>query len=98
MVSPIGLRAPCFGIPNLVQKSLDPVDTKGMRDYRFWLISTEHTILELREWQETHPDEGMPLSFELGEELTDLSERVLHTSMLLDLYAEWMGGKPVVLN
>ena len=71
---------------------------RGMADYRLWLISTEHTILELREWQAAHPDDGLPLTLELSEELTNLSERVLQTSILLDLYAEWMGGKPVVLN
>ncbi len=69
-----------------------------MVNYRFWLISTEFTMLELRQWATDNPDDGVPLGVALGDELCDLAIRVLATANLLERYAELMGGQPLSLN
>jgi hypothetical protein len=69
-----------------------------MADNRFWLISTEFTMSKLRKWHADNPDDGLPLTVKKGEELTELSVRVIRTAELLERYAEMLGGKPPVLN
>ena len=69
-----------------------------MPHYRLWLIPTEFTMLELRQWHEEHPDDQMPLSVELGNELLELSFRVMETAERLEWYAEELSGKPPSLN
>lgn len=69
-----------------------------MPQYRLWLIPTEFTMLELRQWHEEHPDDLMPLSVELGNELLELSFRVMETAERLEWYAEALSGKPPSLN
>jgi hypothetical protein len=55
-------------------------------------------MLELRQWHEEHPDDLMPLSVELGNELLELSFRVMETAERLEWYAEALSGKPPSLN
>jgi len=69
-----------------------------MGSYRFWLISTEFTMLELKQWHLENPDDGLPLTIEKGDELTELSMRAVETAELLVRYTEMLGGKPPVLN
>ncbi len=70
----------------------------GMSKYRLWLIPTEFTVLELRQWHEEHPDDWMPLTVELGHELAELSFRVMETAERLEWYAEAISGKPSSMN
>ena len=44
------------------------------------------------------PDDLMPLSVELGDELLELSFRVMETAERLEWYAEALNGKPPSLN
>jgi len=69
-----------------------------MSKHRLWLIPTEFTMLELRQWHEEHPDDWMPLTVELGHELVELSFRVMETAERLEWYAEAISGKPPSLN
>jgi len=69
-----------------------------MTKYRLWLIPTEFTMLELRQWHAEHPDDQMPLTVELDEELMELSFRVMETSERLEWYAEELSGRPPSMN
>jgi hypothetical protein len=69
-----------------------------MPHYRLWLIPTEFTMLELKQWHDEHPDDWMPLSVELGNELAELSLRVMETAERLEWYAEALNGRPPSLN
>jgi hypothetical protein len=55
-------------------------------------------MLELRQWHEENPDDRLPLTVELGDELTELSFRVMETSESLEWYAEELSGRPTSLN
>ena len=55
-------------------------------------------MLELRQWHEENPDDHLPLTVELGEELTDLSFRVMETAERLEWYAEALSVRPRSLN
>lgn len=70
----------------------------GMLRYRLWLIPTDFTMLELRQWHEEHPDDWMPLTIELGDELVELSFRVMETTERLEWYAEAVSGRPPSMN
>ena len=69
-----------------------------MSRYRLWLIPTEFTMLELRQWHEEHPEDKMPLTVELGHELVELSYRVMETAEKLEWYVEELSGRPPSLN
>jgi len=70
----------------------------GMSKLRLWLIPTEFTMLELRQWHEEHPDDLLPLSIEMDWELEELSFRVMTTAERLEWCAEALSGKPPSLN
>ena len=70
----------------------------GMSKHRVWLIPTDYTMLELRQWHEEHPDDLRPLTVELGDELVELSFRVMTTAERLVWYAEALSGGPRSLN
>jgi hypothetical protein len=55
-------------------------------------------MLELRQWHEEHPDDWMPLSIELSNELVELSFRVMETAERLEWYVEELSGRPPSLN
>ena len=55
-------------------------------------------MLELRQWHEENPDDLMPLSVELGNELVELTFRVMETAERLEWYAEVVNGNRVSLN
>ena len=55
-------------------------------------------MLELKQWHLENPDDGLPLTIEKGDELTELSMRAVETAELLVRYTEMLGGKPPVLN
>ena len=55
-------------------------------------------MLELRQWATDNPDDGLPLSVALGDELCDLAIRVLASANLLERYVELMGGQPLSLH
>jgi hypothetical protein len=69
-----------------------------MPRYRIWLIPTEFTMLELKQWHEEHPDDQMPLTVELSTELVELSLRVMETAERLEWYAEALSGRPPSVN
>ena len=61
--------------------------------HQLWLIPTIHTILKLRKWHFDHPDDGLPLSVELGEELMALTILVLETAERLEGCLEVVGER-----
>ena len=71
---------------------------QAMFRHRLWLIPTDFTMLELRQWHEEHPEDLMPLSVELGHELVELSFRVMETAEQLEWYAEALNGRDPSLN
>ena len=65
-----------------------------MSKYRLWLIPTEFTVLELRQWHEENPDHQLPLTVELGDDPSDLRFRVMETAERLEWCAEALRGEP----
>jgi len=70
----------------------------GMTKFRLWLIPTDFTMLELRQWHEENPDDLLPLSIEMSDELVELSMRVMETAEKLEWYAEALRGRPPSMN
>jgi len=69
-----------------------------MSKLRLWLIPSEFTMLELKQWHEEHPDDLLPLSIELDEEMAELRFRVMTTAERLEWCAEALSGTPSSLN
>jgi hypothetical protein len=55
-------------------------------------------MLELRQWHEENPDDRLPLTVELGDDLSDLTFRIMETAERLEWCAEALSGRLPSLN
>ena len=69
-----------------------------MFKHRLWLIPTEFTLLELRQWHEENPEHPLALMVELGDDPSDLRLRVMETAERLEWCAEALSGRLPSLN